>query len=74
MKQHRKYSYEPTLEDRNTRTRWAIGVATFYCGIAMILVGFAVAQDGRSRSYILIADKPEAVTRAADVNIAAVQP
>jgi len=74
MKQHGKYLYEPTPEDRITRARWAIGVATFYGGIALILVGFVVAQDGRSRSDILIADKPEAATRAADVNIAAVRP
>ena len=73
MKQHGKFLYEPTPEDRITGARWAIGVATFYGGIALILVGFVIAQDGRSRSD-LIPDKPEAATRAADVNIAAVRP
>jgi hypothetical protein len=71
MKPHR-YLYEPTPEDRITWTRWALGVATFYGGTALILVSFSVAQDGRSRSTIV--NKPESATRAAGVNIAGVQP
>jgi predicted small integral membrane protein len=74
MKQHRQHLYELTPEDRNTWNRWAIGAAMFYGGIVLILVSVSIAQDGRSRSHVLIADKPEAATRAADANIAAAQP
>jgi hypothetical protein len=59
---HRPLSYEPTIEHRLTRAKWARGFGVVYGTILLLLLAIAAAQHfrGEHNGATTIADDPAA--------------